>query len=82
MTVERKLGDSSESVTFRLRADLLAGLRKECEREGVTLNAWVSRILGHFMSWGSTTAREGFIPISKHLMTLSCRRYPTKRWRR
>lgn len=70
MAVERKLGDASESVTFRLRADLLAGLRKECEREGVTLNARVSQILGHFMGWGSTAARAGFIPVPRHFLTL------------
>jgi hypothetical protein len=79
MTIERKLGESSESITFRLRADLLAGLRKECGREGVTLNAVMSQILGHFMSWNSTAAKAGFIPVPRHLLVLLLSEMPDEK---
>lgn len=68
LSAERKPGDAGESITFRLKPDILVALRKECERNGLTLNALVSQILGHFTSWSSNAARAGFVPVPRQVL--------------
>ena len=68
MSTERKAGDASESITFRLKPDILAALRKECERNSLTLNVLVCQILNHFTNWSSTAARAGFVPVPRQIL--------------
>jgi hypothetical protein len=68
LSVEHKLGDASESITFRIKQDILTALRKECERNGVTLNALVGQVLGRFTSWSNTAARAGFVPVPRQML--------------
>lgn len=70
MSTERKSGDASESITFRLKPDVLMALRKESDRNGVTLNALVGQVLGHFIGWSSTAARAGFMPVPRQMIAL------------
>lgn len=68
MSTERKSGDASESITFRIKPDTLTALRKECERNGLTLNALIGQILSHFISWSNTVARAGFMPVPRQVL--------------
>lgn len=43
-------------------------MRKECERNNLTLNVLVGQILGHFTSWSSTAARAGFVQVPRQIL--------------
>ncbi len=60
----------TETVSYRIRADLKLALEEEASRLGLNTNALVSQIFSRYISWGRFKARLNFIPVGKHFLRL------------
>jgi len=60
----------TETVSYRIRADLKSALEEEASRVGLNPNALVSQIFSRYMSWGRYKAQLNFIPVSKDFLRL------------
>jgi hypothetical protein len=58
----------TETVSYRIQADLKSALEEEASRVGLNPNALVSQIFSRYMSWGRYKARLNFIPVSKDFL--------------
>lgn len=70
MSNNGKPRESNESITFRLKPDVIKSLRKESGNKGITLNTLITQILSHYLDWDRSAEKAGFIPIPRYLMTL------------
>ncbi len=70
MSTNGKLRESNESITFRLKPDIIKGLRTEAENRGITLNTLITQILSHYLDWDMNAAKAGFIPVPRYLARL------------
>lgn len=60
---------NTESITFRLEARVLKGLRSEAVQKDVSINTLVSQIMKQHTDWHSNAAKAGFIAIRRALLT-------------
>jgi hypothetical protein len=60
----------TETVSYRIRADLRSALDEEARRLGINPNALVSQILTRHIDWGRYIGRLNFIPVSKDFLRL------------
>ncbi len=60
----------TETVSYRIRADLKLALEEEAIRLGLNPNALVSQIFSRYISWGRFKARLNFIPLGKDFLRL------------
>jgi hypothetical protein len=58
----------TETVSYRIRADLKSALEEEAMRLGINPNALVSQIFNRHISWGRYIGRLNFIPVSKDFL--------------
>ena len=58
----------TETVSYRIHADLKSALEEEASRLGLNTNALVSQIFSRYMNWGRYKARLNFIPVSKDFL--------------
>src|SRR6267378_5710921 len=58
----------TETVSYRIRADLKSALEEEALRLGINPNALVSQIFNRHISWGRYIGRLNFIPVSKDFL--------------
>jgi hypothetical protein len=58
----------TETVSYRIRADLKSALEEEATRLGINPNALVSQIINRHISWGRYIGRLNFIPVSKDFL--------------
>lgn len=55
-------------MTFRIDDNVLKILRKESERQQVTLNNFINQLLKHFVEWDMYEPKVGMIPIAKPIV--------------
>ncbi len=55
------MSENGVERNFRLKPDTLLSLTEEADKQGITLNALVSRILGRYVEFGRYAERNGFI---------------------
>jgi len=60
---------NTESITFRLDARVLNGLRSEAVQKDVSINTLVSQIMKQHIDWHSNAAKAGFIAVRRGLLT-------------
>ncbi len=60
----------TETVSYRIRADLKSALVEEASRLGINANALVSQIFNRHISWGRYVGQLKFIPVSKDFLRL------------
>jgi len=60
----------TETVSYRIRADLKYALEEEARRLGINPNALVSQIFNRHISWGRYVGQLKFIPVSKDFLRL------------
>lgn len=60
---------NTESITFRLDAKVLNGLRAEATHKDVSVNTLVSQIMKQHSEWHSNAAKAGFIAVRRALLT-------------
>jgi len=60
----------TETVSYRIRADLKQALEEEARRLGINPNALVSQIFSRHISWGRYVGQLKFIPVSKDFLRL------------
>src|SRR6266571_2992368 len=58
----------TETVSYRVRADLKSALEEEARRLGINPNALVSQIFSRHVSWGRYVGQLKFIPVSKDFL--------------
>jgi predicted DNA-binding ribbon-helix-helix protein len=58
----------TESITFRLEADILDTLRQEAKRKDVSVNTLVSQIAKQHTNWHSNAVQAGFISVRRPLV--------------
>ncbi len=66
----RSLAKKTETVSYRIRADLKSALEDEAKRLGINTNALVSQIFSRHISWGRYVGQLKFIPVSKDFLRL------------
>jgi len=59
---------TSESITFRLDAEILKKLREEAVQKDVSINTLVSQTLKQHMEWYSNAAKAGFVSVRKSFL--------------
>lgn len=64
----QSLAKKTETVSYRIRADLKASLEEEARRLGINPNGLVSQIFTRHLSWGRYVGRLNFIPVSKDFL--------------
>jgi hypothetical protein len=60
----------TETVSYRIQADLKSALEEEAKRRGINPNALVSQIFNRHINWGRYVEQLKFIPISKDFLRL------------
>jgi hypothetical protein len=60
----------TETVSFRIQADLKSALEEDARRRGINPNALVSQIFNRYISWGRFVEQLKFIPVSKDFLRL------------
>src|SRR3989442_6024744 len=60
----------TETVSYRIRADLKSALEDEAKRRGINPNALVSQVFERYNSWGRYVEQLKFIPVSKDFLRL------------
>ena len=58
----------TETVSYRIRAELKSSLEEEAARLGINPNALVSQIFTRHVSWGRYIGRLNFVPVSKDFL--------------
>jgi hypothetical protein len=58
----------TETVSYRIRAELKSSLEEEAARLGINPNALVSQIFSRHVSWGRYVGRLNFVPVSKDFL--------------
>jgi hypothetical protein len=58
----------TETVSYRIRAELKSSLEEEAGRLGINPNALVSQIFSRHVSWGRYVGRLNFVPVSKDFL--------------
>lgn len=58
----------SDTISFRLDNVVLEKLRKESEKQGLSLNVLVNRILKRYMEWDVFESKVGMIPVAKPVL--------------
>jgi hypothetical protein len=53
--------------TFRLPVELIAGLEKEAQDKGLSLNALMAQLGHKYLEWESKAEKFGFVPVSHPL---------------
>jgi hypothetical protein len=57
-----------DTITFRLSRKVMERLRKQSEESGISMNALVNQVLGHYIEWDSFVLRIGMIPFPKAVL--------------
>jgi len=58
----------SDTISFRLDNVVLEKLRKESEKQGLSLNVLVNQILKRYMEWDVFESKVGMIPVAKPVL--------------
>lgn len=58
----------TSTITFRIDNNILKILRSESERQQVSLNTFVNRLLKRFVEWDMFEPKVGMIPIAKPIV--------------
>src|SRR5713226_5099016 len=60
----------TETVSYRIRADLKSALEEEASKLGINASALVSQIFNRHISWGRYVGQLKCIPVSKEFLRL------------
>ena len=69
MRVNSKPKRNTESITFRLDADILNKLRMEAAQKDVSLNTLISQVIKLHSDWHSNAPKAGFIAVRRAFLT-------------
>ncbi|WP_268543876.1 hypothetical protein [Candidatus Nitrosotenuis cloacae] len=58
----------SDTISFRLDNLVLEKLRKESEKQGLSLNVLVNQILKRYMEWDVFESKVGMIPVARPVL--------------
>lgn len=58
----------TSTITFRIDENILKILRDESERQQISLNTFVNRLLKRFVDWDMFEPKVGMIPIAKPIV--------------
>jgi hypothetical protein len=68
---ENREKSDNASITFRLKADAIARMKKEAADREIGMNTLLSQMIKHYMKWHSLAPRAGYIFVRrKFLMKL------------
>jgi hypothetical protein len=56
------------TMTFRINRKVIESFRKQSEESGISMNALVNQVLGHYIEWDSFEPRIGMIPFPKSVL--------------
>jgi len=57
--------EKTESVTFRIEAEVLKNLRREAQQKDISTNTLVNKLIKDHLNWHSTAAKAGFISLRR-----------------
>lgn len=70
--------ETTRSITFRLPEDLVEEIQTEAELNDISPNVLVHRILERYTRWDRNSAKGGYIPITKGLVSELFNKIPEK----
>lgn len=68
----------SDTVSFRLDNLVLEKLRKEAEKQGLSLNILVNQILKRYTEWDMFESKVGMIPVARPILDALFKRFTEK----
>lgn len=58
----------SSTISFRLDQDLLDMLKKESEKQDISVNTLANQIFKRYMEWGRFEPKVGMVPVAKQIL--------------
>lgn len=58
----------SGTVSFRLDSEIIEKLKKEAERQDVSLNVLANKVFKRYVDWGMFEAQVGMIPVARPIL--------------
>lgn len=71
-------GKKSDTMSFRLDADVLEKLRNEAKREDVSLNVLANRIFKRYVEWDVFESKVGMIPVARPILDALFKKFTEK----
>lgn len=59
----------SDTISFRLDNVVLEKLRKESEKQGVSINVMVNQILKRYTDWDMFESKMGMVPVARPILS-------------
>lgn len=71
-------GKKSGTMSFRLDMDVLEKLKKEAEREDVSLNVLANRIFKRYVEWDVFESKVGMVPVARPILDALFKKFTEK----
>jgi hypothetical protein len=71
-------GKKSGTMSFRLDMDILEKLKKEAEREDVSLNVLANRIFKRYVEWDVFESKVGMVPVARPILDALFKKFTEK----
>lgn len=58
----------TDTISFRLDNEVLAKLRRESEKQGISLNVLINQVLRRYTDWDMFESKVGMVPVARPIL--------------